>query len=57
MTSSEDRTAQARQMEQVRCAFGKHVWADDADAPGDTCECGAWYRWPDRIEQTPEVEP
>ena len=42
--------------EQRQCEGGRHVWSEDATADGDTCECGAWYRFADRIEQTPPIE-
>jgi hypothetical protein len=32
------------------CERGIHVWGEDATAEGDTCECGEWYRFEDRIE-------
>lgn len=32
-----------------------HYWPEDT-ADGDTCTCGEWYRFPDRIEKTPEIE-
>lgn len=35
-----------------RCRDGRHFWPEDADE-GDTCECGQWYRFADRIEATP----
>lgn len=35
------------------CTVDKHRWAGEADAEGDTCNCGAWYRFADRIERTP----
>lgn len=38
------------------CTDAVHVWHDDADTEGDTCTCGAWYRFKDRIERTPEIE-
>jgi hypothetical protein len=34
------------------CDFGRHMWPIEADAEGDTCECGQWYRFNDRIEST-----
>lgn len=37
----------------ARCGDGKHYWHEDADSEGDTCNCGAWYRFADRIEETP----
>lgn len=38
----------------VECAGDVHRWADEADAEGDTCQCGNWYRFSDRIERTPQ---
>jgi hypothetical protein len=35
------------------CAADRHHWATTADTEGDTCNCGAWYRFADRIERTP----
>lgn len=35
-----------------RCSDDKHYWHENADAEGDTCNCGAWYRFGDRIEKT-----
>jgi hypothetical protein len=32
------------------CGNGKHHWHENADAEGDTCNCGEWYRFADRIE-------
>ncbi len=29
-----------------------HYWSEEADAEGDTCECGKWYRFKDRIVET-----
>lgn len=40
----------------LRCVGDEHVWPDDAE-DGDTCNCGAWYRFPDRIQRTPEPTP
>lgn len=37
----------------ARCSDGTHHWHEDADAEGDTCNCGDWYRFADRIEKTP----
>ena len=34
-----------------RCGLQSHFWTEPA-ADGDTCECGAWYRFSDRIEAT-----
>jgi hypothetical protein len=36
----------------TRCGHGNHHWHENADAEGDTCNCGEWYRFADRIEQT-----
>lgn len=36
----------------ARCGQGKHYWHENADAEGDTCNCGDWYRFADRIEAT-----
>lgn len=36
----------------VPCSPDKHQWHHDADAEGDTCNCGEWYRFADRIERT-----
>jgi hypothetical protein len=33
------------------CGDGKHQWPADA-ADGDTCNCGQWYRFPNRIEES-----
>lgn len=38
----------------ARCSDDVHHWHENADAEGDTCNCGAWYRFADRIERTPE---
>lgn len=38
----------------ARCEDDKHHWHEDADAEGDTCNCGEWYRFADRIEKTPK---
>ena len=35
-----------------RCADGRHFWPENV-VEGDTCNCGAWYRFHDRIEATP----
>jgi hypothetical protein len=35
------------------CTPNKHRWADTADVEGDTCNCGEWYRFKDRIERSP----
>src|SRR5262252_1099049 len=35
----------------ARCGQGKHWWHEDADTEGDTCNCGKWYRFADRIEE------
>jgi hypothetical protein len=35
------------------CTDDRHRWPKEADAEGDTCHCGAWYRFRDRIERTP----
>lgn len=35
-----------------RCRDKRHFWPDDS-AEGDTCDCGQWYRFSDRIEATP----
>lgn len=37
----------------ARCSDTQHYWCEDADAEGDTCNCGRWYRFADRIEETP----
>lgn len=37
----------------ARCSESKHYWHEDACCEGDTCNCGAWYRFADRIELTP----
>lgn len=34
------------------CRNDAHRWDDEADAEGDTCNCGAWYRFANRIEGT-----
>ncbi len=34
------------------CTSDDHFWADTAGAEGDTCNCGEWYRFHDRIERT-----
>lgn len=34
------------------CELDKHNWSAGADAEGDTCNCGGWYRFRDRIERT-----
>ena len=42
------------------CKRERHVWADEATAEGDTCECGQWYRFENRIESadyTPTGDP
>ena len=39
------------------CGEGKHYWSAEADAEGDTCNCGEWYRFADRIELTPPADP
>jgi hypothetical protein len=39
-----------------RCDAHRHVWDRDATDPGDTCTCGMWYRWPDRIEYALDEE-
>lgn len=36
----------------ARCDPDRHMWHEDADAEGDTCNCGEWYRFADRIERT-----
>ena len=36
----------------VRCSGSKHHWSESADAEGDTCDCGEWYRFADRIESS-----
>ena len=36
-----------------RCSDDEHHWHENADAEGDTCNCGAWYRFADRIIRTP----
>jgi hypothetical protein len=40
------------QFRSARCGATTHYWHEDADAEGDTCNCGAWYRFDDRIEET-----
>lgn len=35
----------------VPCVGGTHFWPDDT-VDGDTCNCGAWYRFADRIEMS-----
>ena len=40
---------------EIPCADGKHQWLSDA-AEGDTCHCGEWYRYANRIEATPTPE-
>ncbi len=40
---------------EIPCADGKHQWLSDA-AEGDTCHCGQWYRFANRIEATPTPE-
>ncbi len=39
----------------ANCSHDRHYWPEDT-AEGDTCNCGAWYRFEDRIERTPEIE-
>src|SRR5688572_27672805 len=34
------------------CDLSSHVWAVEATTEGDTCECGQWYRFDDRIESS-----
>lgn len=34
----------------ARCGSGKHHWHENANHEGDTCNCGEWYRFADRIE-------
>lgn len=36
----------------ARCEDARHYWHENADAEGDTCNCGAWYRFADRIERS-----
>ena len=36
----------------ARCGGGKHYWHENACCEGDTCNCGEWYRFADRIEAT-----
>ncbi len=48
---SEIRAAEAKPLE---CTDGIHRWHEDADAEGDTCECGAWYRFENYIQRTPD---
>lgn len=36
----------------ARCGQGKHYWHENACHEGDTCNCGDWYRFADRIEET-----
>ena len=36
----------------ARCGQGKHYWHENACHEGDTRNCGAWYRFADRIEET-----
>jgi len=36
----------------ARCSPDKHMWHENADTEGDTCNCGEWYRFADRIERT-----
>jgi hypothetical protein len=36
----------------ARCGESKHFWHEDAVHEGDTCNCGAWYRYADRIEES-----
>lgn len=38
------------------CSSENHFWDETADAEGDTCNCGDWYRFRDRIERTPASE-
>jgi len=40
----------------ARCSDDVHHWHEDADTEGDTCNCGAWYRFADRIVSTPPIE-
>ena len=37
----------------AHCLSTEHFWSESADAEGDTCNCGAWYRFADRIVKTP----
>lgn len=37
----------------ARCSDGRHYWHENACHESDTCNCGAWYRFADRIERTP----
>lgn len=39
----------------LECSLDNHVWNDEADAEGDTCNCGEWYRFADRIERSREA--
>jgi len=36
------------------CVDAAHFWDAEATASGDTCNCGDWYRFADRIERTPD---
>ncbi len=38
------------------CTGYEHYWDDTADADGDTCNCGAWYRFASKIVRTPHDE-
>ncbi len=44
-----------RTADQRPCADGEHRWPVDAEE-GDTCNCGQWYRFANRIEATPTPE-
>jgi hypothetical protein len=43
----------AREQAERLCEGGQHHWSESADAEGDTCNCGAYYRFHHRIEKTP----
>ena len=42
---------QQRHHKPVVCVGLVHRWPDDA-AEGDTCNCGDWYRFSDRIQRS-----
>lgn len=42
----------ARIREVGGCQRGNHFWPDGT-VDGDTCDCGAWYRFSNTIEEAP----
>lgn len=53
ITISADAPANEPEPRVVPCTPGvMHYWPDDAEY-GDTCNCGAWYRWRDSIQEAP----